>query len=114
MLAVLISVGLVLSPVAAGTSPMSSSAAEVSHPHTMLDSSGLEELAAVADLDCCDHTGMTRECVFALCTLKCCKVATILIVTFDYPSRSPSLVDPSTAAEAASAGWQPPVPPPRA
>lgn len=114
MIAVLISVGLVLSPVAVGASPMSSPEAGLSHSHAMLDSSGVEELAAIASPACCDQAGMMEGCMFAPCAFKCCKVATTVVVSVDYPTRSPSPVTPSTAPEAASAGWRPPVPPPRA
>jgi hypothetical protein len=114
ILALLISVGLALAPVAAA---LPAKAQALSQAMAMPDcpSHAKAKPAAQGDHPCCDHSGAMARCAAALCALKCFKI----VAAFDAPmGRSSStrlhVAPVATTNETASFGWRPPIPPPRA
>ncbi len=116
ILALLISVGLVLSPIAAALpakAPETLSATTVDDCPSHAKTTAYGKLKALTgDHACC--AGMVAACASALCALKCFKVVAMLDRPAPRPSVARQFIAPDVTTQGASFGWRPPTPPPRA
>ena len=104
ILATLISIGLVLSPVAAAN-------AMTSAPATVMDDAG-QATTSSADkaCPCCDMTG---KCVAAICTMSCLQIGPASDLSFPVALAGHAALGGIVPLMHQGLGWQPPTPPPR-
>lgn len=110
ILAILITLGLALAPVA-GT------AAANLHAKTakmaMHDCPSHAKINVAKDHSCCDPKGLMAKCAAAVCALKCFKVAVVLAGPPVSLAKVRIPMPPGKSYRRSSFGWPPPTPPPQ-